>query len=127
MSTTSPRTVPSVSDDRRADDLVPVELAARELLARGHHGLQIDVAQRLGRGSVRNLGEAHPPALSVRLGLDDGQGRVAALDEEALADRESLVGPVGQRFHADCSSQPVEAPDLAYHQPLAGAHSARLS
>ena len=113
--------------DRRADDLVPVELAPRQFLARCHDRLEVRVAQALGRGPVRHLGEAHPPALSIRLRLDYRQRRVAALHEQRAAHRESLLRPVGQRLDADRASQPVEASNQPDHQPVAGAHSARLS
>jgi hypothetical protein len=111
----------------RADDLVPVELAARQFLARSDDGFKVGVAQRFGGRSVRHLGEAHAPADRVRIGLSDGERRVAALAKENLSDGKTLVGPVRQRLYSQGSAQPVEAAHLADHEPLSGGHSVRLS
>ncbi len=111
-------------DHRAADDLVPVELAPRQLLAGSHHDFQVDVAQLLGRRPVGNLGEAHPPADLVLVRFDDREGGVRSLDEQRTTDREPFGGAVGQRFHPDRALESVEAADAADYEPLADAHDA---
>ena len=96
-----------------ADDLVPPRLAGLELGVAIERDLEVGGTETLRGAPVPDLLEAEPPAGAVldRLGVFDRQRRVTALAMQDLADREAILGVVGEDLDANEASQAMCAAD----------------